>query len=448
MRPTLDHATLYVWTDYAAEAQTEYTQSVQEGLDIAAYKPLFDAVAAMPANQHRTAAGELLQEIIASAPLRADYPYVEPNDLEGIRAAARPQSVNTRPAPTGEELRSRIAGAWYGRIAGCMLGKTVEGIHTDELHALLKASGNWPMHRYILSTDITDELAAGMVFPIRSRAVADCIDAMPMDDDTNYTAMAQLVIDRYGRDFTPWNMGETWLNVQGMMPYCTAERVGFRNMAMGMRPPHTATWQNPYREWIGAQIRADYFGYINPGDPVAAADMAWRDASISHIKNGIYGEMWAAGMIAGAATAASPADAVRAGLGVIPAQSRLYHDISELLAAWEAGRSQADTFAAIHAAWDEYNGHDWCHTISNALVVTAALLYGEGDFGRSICMAVETGFDTDCNGATVGSVLGMLGSPIDAYWTAPFHGKLDTTIFGIGTVEIESLINKTMEHIN
>ncbi len=446
-RPVFDHATAYPWTDYAAYAATEFTQSMEEGLDVAAYKPLFDAVAAMPANEHRTAAGELLQDIVSTAQLRADYTYTEPSDLAGIRAARLPVLLHTRPLPQGEELRSRIAGAWYGRIAGCLLGKTVEGIKTDELHRLLQASGNWPMHRYILSTDVTDELAQGMSYPIRSRDFADRISAMPADDDTNYTAMAQLVIQRCGRDFTPWNMGETWLNVQGMAPYCTAERAAFRNLAMGMRPPHTAAWQNPFREWIGAQIRADYFGYICPGEPETAADMAWRDASISHIKNGIYGEMWAAAMIAGAAVAETPVDAVRMGLAQIPASSRLYDEVTALIEDWQAGVSARQVFDTIHAHYDEYNGHHWCHTVSNALIVTASLLYGEGDFGRSVCMAVEAGFDTDCNGATVGSVLGMLGSPVGKEWTAPLHGKLETTIFGVGTVEIEALIDKTLEHI-
>lgn len=70
--------------------------------------------------------------------------------------------------------------------------------------------------------------------------------------------------------------------------------------------------------------------------------------------------------------------------------------------------------------WIKYTGYGWCHTISNAMVVAAALLYGKGDYGKSVCMAVEIGFDTDCNSATVGSVLSMANGiqSIPEYWTS------------------------------
>jgi ADP-ribosylglycohydrolase len=84
------------------------------------------------------------------------------------------------------------------------------------------------------------------------------------------------------------------------------------------------------------------------------------------------------------------------------------------------------------------------------MIVVAALLYGKGDFGKSICLAVESAFDTDCNGATVGSILGMaLGfERIPPYWYQTFNNRLQTTIFGVETVDFSSCIAKTLRHID
>ena len=84
------------------------------------------------------------------------------------------------------------------------------------------------------------------------------------------------------------------------------------------------------------------------------------------------------------------------------------------------------------------------------MIVAASLLYGEGDYARSICMAVETGFDTDCNGATVGSVFGMANgiSAIPAEWSSPLRDTLHTSIFGVGTVKISDRVRMTLEHVS
>ncbi|MEE1011428.1 MAG: ADP-ribosylglycohydrolase family protein [Acutalibacteraceae bacterium] len=77
------------------------------------------------------------------------------------------------------------------------------------------------------------------------------------------------------------------------------------------------------------------------------------------------------------------------------------------------------------------------------------MLYGKGDFGKSICCAVGMAFDTDCNGATVGSILGMRNGidGIDEYWKKPINGKIHTSIFGSETVDIAEAVEKTLEHI-
>ena len=83
------------------------------------------------------------------------------------------------------------------------------------------------------------------------------------------------------------------------------------------------------------------------------------------------------------------------------------------------------------------------------MIVAAALLYGESDYGKSICMAVETGFDPDCNGATVGSVLGMAKGieSIPKYWTDPINDTLCTSIFGLDKVKISDRVELTLKHI-
>ncbi|MDD6734991.1 MAG: ADP-ribosylglycohydrolase family protein [Clostridiales bacterium] len=436
------------WEFYSSGIMIDYEQSVDEGLDIKKYKDLFFAVSKLPKDEIKKKLGDVLFEIINNAETTKGYKYKEPSELAAITALRKEYKII--PKAETESTESKIYGAWMGRICGCMLGKTVEGIRTNELIPFLKETNNYPMYRYIYKSDLNDEICKKYKYSFKSRVYADEIDGMPVDDDTNYVVLAQIIIDKYGRNFTPYDVSRVWLDYQSKNAYCTAERVVFCNFVKGYEPPQSAVYKNPYREWIGAQIRGDYFGYINPGNPEKAAEMAWRDASISHIKNGIYGEMFVAAMLAVAATTTDIEDIIRGGLAQIPYTSRLYEEILSVLEGFKKGVFQKDAFESIHKKYDEYSGHGWCHTIPNAMIVTAALLYGNGDYGKSICMAVETGFDTDCNGATVGSILGMANGieSIPEYWTKPVNDTLHTTIFGIGTVKISDMAKKTLKHVN
>ncbi len=442
-----DYSSVHDWEFYASALPEEYTQCIDEGLDIEQYKPLFDEIEKLPKDEIKKKLGDVIFEIVSNARPRPDYKYNEPSDPDGIKALLRGSPIRGDVKP--DTLFDKIHGAWVGRIAGCMLGKTVEGIRTNELIPFLRETDNFPLHRYIYRSDLTDEICDKYKFSFRHTVYADEIDGMPVDDDTNYVILAQLIVDRYGKEFTPDNVAEIWLDSQNRNAYCTAERVAFRNLSNGYRPPYSAVCKNPYREWIGAQIRGDYFGYINPGNPEKAAEMAWRDASISHVKNGIYGEMFISAMIASAAVESSTEKIIRSGLTQIPYTSRLYEAVSKVIDMHRSGTPKTECFDYIHSLFDEYTGYGWCHTIPNAMIVTASLLYGEGDFGKSICMAVETGFDTDCNGATAGSILGMANGieGISEYWQKPINNTLHTSIFGVGTVRITDKVKETIEHI-
>ncbi len=436
------------WEFYASAAEAEYLQCEEEGLDIEAYKELFDFVDRLPQDDIKMKLGDVLFDIVQRAQPKNDYSYNEPSELEAIRALRQPFAVMGS-VPARDVLRDKIRGAWLGRIAGCMLGKSIEGIRTKELHPFLRETNNLPLHRYIRRDEITPEHCSKYRFPFTERIYIDQIDSMPPDDDTNYTVMSQQLITSCGRDFTPLQVLQSWPYAQRRTSFCTAERVAYCNYMKGLLPPDCAHYKNPYREWIGAQIRADYYGYINPGDPETAADMAFRDASISHVKNGIYGAMFVAAMLAVAAVTDDIETIIEGGLAQIPATSRLYASVRNVLSDYRNGMSEQQWFENLHKQYNEVYGHYWAHTIPNAMIVVAALLYGQGDYSRSICIAVENGYDTDCNGATVGSILGLRGGTacIDDTWTAPFHNTLRTTLTNRSSISLDELIDTTMNHI-
>ncbi len=433
---------------YYGSLETEYRQSWEEGLDIEAYADVFSAVAKLPQGEVKKKMGDALFLAVSTAQTRKGYPYTEPSELSEIKSLRKGDfSFCKKPNPA--TLEDKIYGAWTGRICGCMLGKSVEGIHSDELVPLLQETGNYPLRRYIKRSDLNDSIYAKYKYALKERIYIDEVDGMPADDDTNYVVMAQTIIERFGKNFTPFDVAVTWQESQPRNAYYTAEQFAYRNFAKGYFPPDCAKFQNPFREWIGAQIRGDYYGYINPGDPQSAAEMAFRDASVSHTKNGIYGEMFISAMIAAAAVESDIPTIIEKGLAQIPHTSRLHEAITGVLNGYRKGVPCKAAFDGIHSAFDEHTLHGWCHVISNAMIVCAALLYGGGDYGKSICLAVETAFDTDCNGATVGSVLGMRGgyAAVGEAWKAPLGDKLYTEFVKSPCVSVRACVKKTLGHI-
>ena len=441
-----DYENAHDWEFYFKTMPVEYMQCFDEGKDIEKYRALFDAVATMPNDEYKKKIADVIFELVGTLPQRSDYHYIEPNDLESIkRLSGGAKTLPVNPAFVAD----KIAGGWFGRVCGCFLGKPVEGIRKSELDTVLRRTENYPLSRYIDADDFTDATFDGITFPLKSRLYPRDFGRMPTDDDTNYTIMGYEILRRYGRDFTSANAGEAWLKLQTMEPYCTAERIAYKNMIDGYRPPASGEYKNVYREWIGAEIRADFYGYVNPGNPEQAADMAYRDARISHVKNGVYGAMWAAAAISAAFSLDSPEQIIEAALSTVPKTSRLYEGVAAVLAAYRRGETADDCIDMIRSHYDETNGHGWTHTIPNVMIVTAALLYGDGDYGKTVCLAVGAGFDTDCNGATAGSILGvMLGiNAMPNKWTDRIGDTLESSLEGYSSVSVSEMAKKTLEFL-
>ncbi len=437
------------WIKPSDGLEFELTQAQEQGLEITEEIRQLVQRAIDAQGSDKQALALKAHAAIARLPMQEGYPYQEPSDLQEIRAL---RAGDDRPMPIDQaNLYDRIYGAWLGRCAGCLLGQPVEGWKRERIDGLLKETGNYPLTRYI-SSDIAQSIRQkygvtdqGSVYGSDKINWINNVAWMPEDDDTNYTVIGLKLIETYGFDYTPEDVGECWLQNLPYLHVCTAERVAYRNLVAGLMPPESATHANSYREWIGAQIRGDMFGYVAPGMPHVAAELAWRDASISHIKNGIYGEMWIAAMLSAAASTQDMEQIIRTGLRQLPQNSRLVERVEQVLS-WKAqGMNWEQAIEQIHADFDEHNGHDWCHTLSNAMIVAAGLLFGEMDLGRTLAITIHAAFDTDCNAATAGSVLGMaLGAKqLPETWVAPLNDTLKSGVDGFGVVKISDLAKRS-----
>ncbi len=440
------------WLTLSETVMIEYQQSYDEGRDVAVYEQEALAIDECFNNGclMEEKAAELLEKI-KNAPMREGYAYVEPSDLASIRKMRK----NHKPAISKTADMNKIYGAWLGRCVGCLLGQPVEGWYRERILGLLKDTGNYPIKNY-MSSDIDKAIRErykvvdeGRVYGSNHINWINNVSFMPEDDDTNYTVMNMKTVEEYGLDFTPVEMSHSWMMNMQFMHACTAERVAYRNFVNMIEPPYSALYNNAYREWIGAQIRADLFGYVCPGNPERAAELAWKDGCISHTKNGVYGEMMVAAMLARAAVSDDMDDIIAAGIGEIPSSSRLYGAVKTVLGWYADGISAEDAILRIHEEYDEKNPHHWCHTISNAMICIVALLWGGKDLEKTVGIAVAAGFDTDCNGATTGSIVGMIvgAKALPAKWVEPLDDTIISGIDGFGKVRISELAARTVDLI-
>lgn len=432
--------TNYPWMSLSGALVDSYVQFEREGYDVADLRTLCEN--ADKTENFPEQAARAIYDMMQTRPMRKDFGFVEPNDYDEILKECSFSAEDKSVKPD----KNKIKGAWTGRISGCLLGKPLEGQPLAVNRKILSAANNLPVKYYLLKNS-TPESAFDDKILYKNACFADKFPYAASDDDTNYTVLSLLAIERHGFDFTPDNILETWLEQLPILSVCTAERVCYINALNGIPCPATATHYNPYREWIGGQIRTDFYGYVTPGQPKKAAYLAYKDNIISHVKNGVYGGMLIAAMTALAATEPDIKSVVEKGLGYIPRRSRLYSKCRELLGLYEKGYGFEKLLAHIRNGLCETDSRDWVDTVPNTLIVLASLLCGNGDFDVCPGLALSAGLDTDCNCATVGSICGMLCGfdKIDSRWHEIYGGKLKTNLSDFPLVSIDDLTERTIK---
>ena len=326
--------------------------------------------------------------------------------------------MSTLPA----DYEARVYAGWLGKCIGVRFGAPLEGWTYEEIRDNLGEVDGYLNE------------APGKLFK--------------PDDDTAMPMILIRALEDYGAtpDITAAQIGEVWLNYladqQGTLWWggygVSTEHTAYLNLVHGVSAPGSGSIAlngAALAEQIGGQIFSDIWGLVAPDNPVLAAELAERAASVSHDGNGIYGGRFVAALVSMAFSEADPVVLVEKGLAYIPAESEYSRVVRAVLdffrknpADWRA----CFAFLKANFGYDRYPGE--VHIIPNAGLVALALLYGAGDFSRTIQIANMAGWDTDCNVGNVGAVMGVaLGlDGIDWRWREPMNDLL-ITASSIGT---------------
>lgn len=348
------------------------------------------------------------------------------------RSEHRAQKRAERLVANQAQYTDRVYGAWYGKFIGLTLGQPVEGDTKQIIEQKARKAGCYPVAAYF---------PKGFDTPHKGFLLGS-FDGVPPNDDTDLMMASLLALREHGVEVTPRAIADSW--VKYVPGACTAEAVALLHFRAGVWPPESATVDNPYGTWIGAQMRGEIWGMVAPAHPALAARLAQRDASISHTGEGIYAEQFIAALVSAVMVEKDLHKAIMAALKVIPAESEYARSIRDILYWHKEGKSWEAAWALMDAKYgfnpdgkrdgsfkeERFNTGKvpfccsnlrWVHATPNGASCVLALLYGEGDFSRSIGLAAMGGYDADCNAGTVGGILGARGGEkaIPAVWKAP-----------------------------
>ena len=387
-----------------------------------------------------------IHQALDEAPRRADWPYVEPDDLEAIWAECPDLPVDPLQQVDLDAAGRRAAAGFLGSVCGCVLGKPVEVRTTmAALQRAAEAAGEWPIRDYLSEALLN---ALGDRHRSWQEAVRGRIRFVARDDDINYTVLGMLILEQHGIGFSRADVMQMWLanlplaytfGPERMLLTRTsavaiAERLrrgrGLAGIGDDPEPvlaAMVASW-NPGDELCGAQIRADAYGYACPGRPRLAAALAWRDAGWTHRGTGVYAAMFTAAAIAAAFVIDDPLELCRMALRCVPRRSRFHERVNECLEQVARATDWRDGYRRIHDRYGCY-GHCRIYQETGTLINTLRFAAGVED---GICMQVSQGNDTDSYGATAGSLLGVrYGRAPEQRWLVPFNDEIRTTVAGL-----------------
>jgi hypothetical protein len=315
---------------------------------------------------------------------------------------------------TTEQLKDKVKGGWAGQTIGVVYGAPVEFKYQGSII---------PDYQNI---------------PWRAGYVKYWWDKKPglFDDvytDLNFVA----VFDQYGLDVTMDTIAHHWASTPYHLAH--ANQASRYNILNGIMPPRSGYWKNnPHADDLDFQIEADFIGLMAPGMVNAATELADRVGHIMCSGDGWYGGVFVSALYSLAFVHNDAATIVKQAINTIP-QGTKFHDCIRDVIHWHEQYPDdwKATWFELEKKWNRDVGCPKGAFLSfnidakiNSAYVALGLLYGQGDFTRSVDIAARCGQDSDCNPATVGGVLGvMLGyANIPAFWLDPLR-EIEPLVF-------------------
>ena len=312
------------------------------------------------------------------------------------------------------DFKDKLKGAWLSQMIGGAMGTMEEGYTSENLYAAFGEVRDYLREPNTYNDDITYELAFLEAF------------------------------SRYGYKVTSKEIALAWA---GYIP-CgwSAEEIAIRNIKNGIFPPESATYRNPFSEWIGAQMKGGICGMAAPGDAHMAAKLAWADGEVAHANNGILGEVFNAVLTALAFTGEDIRSLVRQAIALIPEDSEYYSVVSF---AWDCCEKYDDWHLALKDCQEKYKTYNWIHAYPNACCEVIALYYGNGDYSRTLHIVTMCGVDVDCNAGMIMPVLAIQQGMciIPEKLIHPAFSELITYMRGMRKITLEELVDDTFNSI-
>ncbi|MEG1756474.1 MAG: ADP-ribosylglycohydrolase family protein [Clostridia bacterium] len=307
----------------------------------------------------------------------------------------------------------RVYAGWLGKMIGIRLGAPIESMPFQKIRDIF---GH--IQGYLIDYDLfaADDDSNGPLFFVRA-----------LEDGGNGDSMIAQDVAAALLNYVPYEHGFFWWGGYGI----STEHTAYLNLHSGMAALESGSAETNgivAAEQIGGQIFSDCWGLVCPNNPKLAARLAGTASHVTHDGNAVFGGMFIAACISLAFSENDIPSIIDRALEVIP-QHCEYHRVAQHVIAFHDAHPDdwERCFQDIESnfGYDKYPGA--CHVIPNAAVILLSLLYGAGNFDRSLCISCMCGWDTDCNAGNVGTILGVLNGidQIDfVRWRKPINDFL------------------------